>query len=256
MGDDSTPRKVLSLANGKDEMYDIIPTKGEKYTVNSVHILCLKPTPHGIRYIKSQTKNPYSVQYIDSNCKIKTKSFPNREEAEEYEKNIYLKNPIIEIEVKDYLKLPKNLQRNLKGYKTAIEFPKKIVDIDPYLIGFWLGDGSKRGPVFSSQDSVILHYLRDFCSKNNLSLNYQSKYDYRISSNKIGTKNSLLESLNHYNLINNKHIPFEYKTNNRENRLSLLAGLIDSDGYCDQKGFCYEITQKNYILANDFLYLC
>jgi hypothetical protein len=256
MGDDSTQRKVLSLANGKDEMYDIIPTKGEKYTVNSVHILCLKPTPHGIRYIKSQTKNPYSVQYIDSNCKIKTKSFSNKEEAEEYEKNIYLKNPIIEIEVKDYLKLPKNIQRVLKGYRTAIEFPKKKIEVDPYLIGYWLGDGSKRGPVFSSQDSVILHYLRDFCSKNNLSLNYQSKYDYRISSNKIGTKNTLLESLNHYNLINNKHIPFEYKTNNRENRLSLLAGLIDSDGYCDQKGFCYEITQKNDILANDILFLC
>lgn len=256
MGDDSTPRKVLSLANGKDEMYDIIPTKGEKYTVNSVHILCLKPTPFGIRYIKSQTNNPYSVQYIDSNCKIKTKSFSNKNDAVEYEKNIYMKNPIIEIEVKDYLKLPKNIQRVLKGYRTAIKFSKKNVEIDPYLIGYWLGDGSKRDPVISSQDSVILYYLRDFCSKNNLSLNYQSKYDYRISSNKMGTKNCFLETLNHYNLINNKHIPLDYKTNNRENRLSLLAGLIDSDGYCDQKGCCYEITQKNDVLANDILYLC
>ena len=31
MGDDSTPRKVLSLASGEDEMYDIIPKK-EKNT--------------------------------------------------------------------------------------------------------------------------------------------------------------------------------------------------------------------------------
>ena len=42
MGDDSTPRTVLSLANGRDAMYDVISFKGEKYTVNREHILCLK----------------------------------------------------------------------------------------------------------------------------------------------------------------------------------------------------------------------
>jgi hypothetical protein len=42
MGDDSKPRTVLSLARGKDKMYDIVPTCGEKYTVNQEHILCLR----------------------------------------------------------------------------------------------------------------------------------------------------------------------------------------------------------------------
>lgn len=44
MGDDSTPRKVLSLAHGLEEMFDIIPIdlNGEKYTVNRSHILSLK----------------------------------------------------------------------------------------------------------------------------------------------------------------------------------------------------------------------
>lgn len=42
MGDDSTPRNILSLARGQEEMFDIIPTKGEKYTVNRSHILSLK----------------------------------------------------------------------------------------------------------------------------------------------------------------------------------------------------------------------
>ena len=37
MGDDSTPRSVLSLATGEDEIYKI-----NNYTVNSEHILCLK----------------------------------------------------------------------------------------------------------------------------------------------------------------------------------------------------------------------
>jgi superfamily II DNA or RNA helicase len=34
----------------------------------------------------------------------------------------------------------------------------------------------------------------------------------------------------------------------------LLAGLIDSDGY--NKGNCYEIVQKNSVLAEDIVYLC
>ena len=42
MGDDSTPRNVLSLGSGEDEMYEIVSNNGESYTVNSEHILCLK----------------------------------------------------------------------------------------------------------------------------------------------------------------------------------------------------------------------
>ena len=42
MGDDSSPRNVISLARGRDKMYDINPTKGDVYRVNSEHILCLK----------------------------------------------------------------------------------------------------------------------------------------------------------------------------------------------------------------------
>jgi hypothetical protein len=42
MGDDNNPRKILSLARGRDNMYKIIPEKGAIYTVNSEHILCLK----------------------------------------------------------------------------------------------------------------------------------------------------------------------------------------------------------------------
>ena len=57
MGDNSRPRLVQSLARGKDILYDIIPTKGEKYTVNSEHILCLKYSGKGtITYLKSQKK--------------------------------------------------------------------------------------------------------------------------------------------------------------------------------------------------------
>ena len=42
MGDDSTPRNVLSLARGREMLYDIISEKGGHYIVNESHILSLK----------------------------------------------------------------------------------------------------------------------------------------------------------------------------------------------------------------------
>jgi hypothetical protein len=42
MGDDNTPRKVLSTVTGKDTMYEIIQDNGDNYIVNSEHIISLK----------------------------------------------------------------------------------------------------------------------------------------------------------------------------------------------------------------------
>lgn len=41
MGDDSTPRTVLSTCTGEDDMFKINPSKGEPYIVNSPHIISL-----------------------------------------------------------------------------------------------------------------------------------------------------------------------------------------------------------------------
>ena len=42
MGDDSTPRNVLSLARGKETMYEVRQQYGDTYCVNESHILSLK----------------------------------------------------------------------------------------------------------------------------------------------------------------------------------------------------------------------
>jgi len=47
MGDDSTPRKVLSLARGREEMYWVRQQKGMDYRVNKSHILSLKSLGDG-----------------------------------------------------------------------------------------------------------------------------------------------------------------------------------------------------------------
>lgn len=60
MGDDSTPRNVISMGHGYDKMYNIIPVKGETYSVNREHILCLKfsGNPRIVYDKRRQNPNP------------------------------------------------------------------------------------------------------------------------------------------------------------------------------------------------------
>ena len=258
MGDDSGPRKVLSLANGQDEMFKIVPVKGDSYTVNSEHILCLKFSGKGsISYIKEQKNQPYRASYFDNKkCKIVCKSFAKKEDAEYLLSLFKQEDKIVEIEVNKYLKLSKSLQKELKGYRKGVEFPHKEVDIEPYMIGLWLGDGGSRDPIITNQDAAVLKYLNDILPKYDLHLNYQSGYTYRFTSysGKPGA-NAFWNAMKKYNLYENKHIPYDYKCNSREYRMKLLAGIIDSDGYYCSRGKMYSIAQKSNVLTEDILYL-
>jgi len=51
MGDDSTPRRVLSTTHGKDNMYKVSQSRGDDYVVNEPHILSLKKDDGVIRDI-------------------------------------------------------------------------------------------------------------------------------------------------------------------------------------------------------------
>ena len=259
MGDDSTPRKVLSLANGEDDMYRVIPVKGDSYVVNSEHILCLKTTGRGnITYMKNQTSLPYRASYLNNKTvKVIAKSFATKEEALDFlpDSNVE-ENKIVEIEVNKYLKLAPSLKRELKGYRKGVDFPFQSVDMDPYIIGLWLGDGGSRDPVITNQDATILKYLKNALNKYDLQFVYQSGYTYRISSyTGKPNANAFWNAMKKYNLQENKHIPYEYKCNSREMRLLLLAGIIDSDGYYCKKGKLFSISQKSNVLTEDILYL-
>ena len=228
MGDDSTPRTVLSLARGREMMYDIIPNKGEKYTVNESHILSLR-------------------------CGYSNGS-----------KN-YVKDKIIDIEVRDFLKLPKTIKNHLlKGYRVPINFPEKKVDLDPYILGYWLGDGTSRTPQITTIEEPVIEYFKMYCEELGLFLRQGKGRDsisYSMSAGKKNRKgisgstgkNPVLNMLKKHNLIMNKHIPHIYKCNSKSIRLELLAGIIDSDGYY-RKG-CYSITQKNETLLDDIIYV-
>jgi superfamily II DNA or RNA helicase len=221
MGDDSKPRTVLTLARGKEMMYKVNTQKGDGYIVNESHILSLKT----------------SIQL--------NKNTP--------------KNSVIDMSVVDYLNLPKYYHGRsgpLLGYRVPILFQHHEVKIDPYLLGYWLGDGSSDGTKISTQESSVIKYIVDcFKTKHqSLYLKYTGQqYDYRINSTNKNKKNILMDFLRDNNLINNKHIPYFYKCNSRQIQLELLAGLIDSDGHYHDN--CYEIIQKNETLLDDIVFL-
>ncbi|KAJ1513380.1 hypothetical protein HMI54_003032 [Coelomomyces lativittatus] len=255
MGDDSTPRRVLSLASGKDEMYDIIPTKGEKYTVNSAHILCLKHTvKEEVSYSGRQRNFPNESMLLDKeDVNFKTNSFLTHQETTAFMRTFHEENKLVEMEVQDFLKLPQHIKNHLKGYRKGVEFKQVQVDFDPYIIGVWLGGGVSSHPCIHNQNASILNYLRTKLKQYHLHPRFKTQYAYSIVSNTNSMKNAFLDLLKNYNLINNKHIPNVYKINDRETRLAILAGLLDTSG--SVKGHGYRIYQKSKKLSDDIVFL-
>lgn len=64
------------------------------------------------------------------------------------------------------------------------------------------------------------------------------------------TNGSLVSRLRELEVFGNKHIPMRYLRASKEQRLELLAGLIDSDGYVDKRGRV-EITSVRKVLADN-----
>jgi P4 family phage/plasmid primase-like protien len=58
-----------------------------------------------------------------------------------------------------------------------------------------------------------------------------------------------------YNLNQNKHIPFEYLYNDRDTRMKVLAGILDSDGHYQESCNQYELTFESERLIDDTIYL-
>jgi len=263
MGDDSKPRKVKQLFRGNDDMYKIIPKRGNPYIVNSEHRLALKYIGYNCVSIIKESNT-----YINSWCefdeseriKMKQKIFKTKDEAIKFsEENEKINDKFIErghklrIKVRDYLRLSSNVKRLFLGYKCPVDFQEKSVDIDPYIIGYWLCDEHTYHNNITTVDLEIVKYFKNF----NLTLQKYSAYSCGITSeNKYAESNMFINALKKYDLLGNKHIPHDFKCNSRENRLKLLAGIIDSDGhYNNNISNQYEITLKSEQLLDDIIYL-
>lgn len=246
VGDNGLPCKVLKLYKGKGQLYKVVPRKGDPWICNDNHILVAK------------------------NCD----SFIGSK-----------KGDIIEIRVKDYLHLSKWNKRSLVLYKHDVEYEEQPHKIEPYLLGAWLGDGHSGGAYITNIDKEIINYLHTVsrnhgwkvtCGKNKgitYAISPSIWYAYPDKNGQVeifDTKNQIRAKygniylgnikrtsnipfstlLKEEGVINNKHIPQSFLYDSRDNRLQLLAGLIDTDGYAYKNPrLMYEIIQVRKDLA-------
>ena len=144
-----------------------------------------------------------------------------------------------------------------------VEYVEKELPIDPYVLGVWIGDGTASMPTISCADDD-LDEMMYFLSQSGMPV-YGKKYLNRpgcawtisVGSHGRGGKdrNELMRGLRKLGLVNNKHIPSQYMIASTDQRMELLRGLMDTDGYVSKAGQC-EFTQKNEGIVDQFIELC
>lgn len=213
MGPDSNPRRVSGVSRGREMMYRVTPTKGDPYTVNKSHILSLKIT----------------------GMKGRVKAGDGR---------MYSAGDVVNICVDDYMASSSTFKHVAKGWRAAVEsFGVPINEnflIPPYILGVWLGDGTSRHPEICNVDHEVVKEWRSYAES--IGHEFVVLEEHRVPIYRINrpagsiigrghSNNKVRNALKEMNLLQNKHIPHAYKTASKENRLQLLAGIIDTDGY-------------------------
>lgn len=113
-----------------------------------------------------------------------------------------------------------------------LECPEEKLPIDPYVLGVWLGDGSKAcGLVTQAKGSPIWEEIK----KRGYEIGENSQHNPDRENVEMKTIYGLRTELVNLNLLNNKHIPDIYQRASFQQRLDLLRGFMDTDGYFHPK---------------------
>lgn len=127
----------------------------------------------------------------------------------------------------------------------CVMFDSRNVDLDPYVLGAWLGDGDSS--------CGIIHI-----GNNDVEIIGNSTYKFKESKGTTTRKfyspelNLLLKN---NGLIKNKHIPDMYKYNSVEVRKNVIAGLIDTDGYVYHRNGRITISNTNKRIIDDAAFI-
>ena len=170
------------------------------------------------------------------------------------------------------IKTTKELMDNYKVYGKRVKLNYRIpivkpveyinnniLPLNPYLLGALIGDGTLKGKSIhiTNVDEEILTEIKNIisCDFPELSLKQRpsNSITYTISGINYSYRNKLNRLLKELNLKVNaefKHIPDIYKYSSIQDRINLLQGLLDTDGYASKEGRVqfYTISDK---LAED-----
>lgn len=220
MGPDGMARTVQSTTTGNDEMFEIVPHRGEAWTCNAQHQLTLVHTATG-RLLDIELQDYLSRSKWFKHChKLLT-----TDEPVEFDR----------------------------------PFTPSSITVDPYFVGVWLGDGKKdlRGVNVTKPDQEILGLCRDTAKRWGLEwrLDYRdgSPHTSRIVAPR-GTKNPLLDALRTL-MASGVRVPATYRYGPVNVRAAVLAGLLDTDGHLKESGDGFDFVQKRSDLFEDTVFI-
>ena len=280
MGPDSQPRKVMGTTKGIGPLYRITPTRGKAWVCNDEHILTLK------RSVKKKCFKKNGSLRNEGEFQAFGKQFRGapgikRQDEPASIVDVKIKDFLARSKTK------KRIDQHWKLFKTGVDFnvPEEIGDIHPdhfYYLGLWLGDGTRKANQISSADYEVQKWVREYSIRNNfiyreneypkgnktkligVSQNIKrahirnKKYPFIIGKNQdrfclktfIGSCLATPTSRNYPSLKNGegvKQIPQWAIASSKEQRLSLLAGLLDSDGHLGQNCFDFVNKEKEFV---------
>ena len=127
--------------------------------------------------------------------------------------------------------------------------PPKDLPVDPYLLGAWLGDGGSRDAVMWAAERDAGHFLARFQAGG-----------YRVGA--CGRRGRVVHwrplglerDLRLLGVLGDKHVPADYLYGSEAQRLALLQGLMDTDGYAGP-GDSVEFSSTREQLADAVVWL-
>lgn len=242
MGNDSTPRTVLQTTSGIDKMYKVIPKKWEGFTCNEVH------TIRAIETIGNKKKEIFFTieEYL--------KFTPAKK------KRLQLERTGWELPKKEHIVDPYMLGLWLgDGMSRNFEIVNEDEEIIEYCKEYCKENGLKyhnygnptpkvehlrhsmscKVEVMVKYKGIIFNTVSDLCRYlgkiNKFTLTDLKEYKNGEVEIIKKSKHHIWAEFKRLNLKNNKHIPDEYFIDSLENRLKLLAGIIDTDGCLAKK---------------------
>jgi len=125
------------------------------------------------------------------------------------------------------------------------EKPNQL-DIDPYVLGVWLGDGSSYKAEITTADTEVITNVEN--------AGHEVTFRSNATTGNAATYgvSNLITELKSYSLSPKKFIPVEYLHASEDDRLALLQGLCDTDGSVAKNGSQQSFSTTNPTLARDF----
>jgi hypothetical protein len=113
--------------------------------------------------------------------------------------------------------------------------------LDPYVLGYWLGDGNARDGRISYGERDLPHLV------DQIRLAGFEHTDYGSGYLGVAGLRTVLRGLG---LLGNKHVPRMYLQADPDARLALLQGLMDSDGAIGNIGSCMFFNSDRRLIAD------